>query len=123
MVYIKVALTTLKNNIVEFNVICYIYKIKKGNHIMDENVFDQIVNFMTGSKLDDKILDDKTYQDILERENACENNFRKMLTEIQRKPYEDLSVLREERSARYNLLAYQQGMRDLFQFFMELARK
>ncbi len=43
---------------------------------MDENVFNQIVNFMTGSKLDDKILDDETYQDILKRESVCENDFR-----------------------------------------------
>lgn len=90
---------------------------------MDESVLSLFVNFMTDIKLDNKILYDETYQELLEKEDACEEDFKKMLTNDQLDTYVHLSELIEERAARYHILAYQQGMKDLLQFLTELTKK
>ncbi len=90
---------------------------------MDESILSLIVNFMTDIKLDEKVMLDEPYLKLQDTESTAEDDFKETLSNKQKKEYYKLSDLREERSARYNILAYQQGMKDLFQFLVELAQK
>lgn len=88
---------------------------------MDESILSSIVNFMTNTQLDKKLLQDSALKNLMEKELVCEKNFRDIITSEQLQAYINLSDLTEQRASRYSILAYQQGMKDLFCFFLELA--
>ena len=88
---------------------------------MDNEILEMVTQALTENRLNHALDCDEKYQAAKIRESVTHHKLTETLTDQQKELLEDFTAAAGETWANAERIIYQQGMRDLYAFFMALA--